>query len=112
LGRGLSAERKKMFFEPSGDKMRLNSKVRSLVSFRHCNLLDSYTLLGKFDLIFCRNVLIYFSPEVKSKILKQFAGALNPDGYLFLGASESITGLSNDFEMIRCNPGIIYRVKK
>ncbi|RCU44598.1 MULTISPECIES: CheR family methyltransferase [Corallincola] len=112
LARGLSPERKRMFFEASGDKMRLNAKVRGLVSFRHCNLLDSYALLGRFDLIFCRNVLIYFSPEVKSKILKQFAGALNPGGHLFLGASESITGLSDDFEMIRCNPGIVYKVKK
>ncbi|GAA5213865.1 protein-glutamate O-methyltransferase [Corallincola platygyrae] len=112
LARGLSPERKRLFFEAAGDKMRLNSKVRGLVNFRHCNLLDSYALLGRFDVIFCRNVLIYFSPEVKSKILKQFAGALNPGGHLFLGASESITGLSDDFEMIRCNPGIVYKVKK
>jgi len=74
-------------------------------------LLDSYTLLGKFDIIFCRNVLIYFSPEVKAKIIKQFAQALNPRGYLFLGASESLTSTNTEFEMIRCNPGIIYRRK-
>ena len=92
--------------------MRLSARVRNLVNFRPANLLESYALLGKFDIIFCRNVLIYFSPDVKAKILKQFAGSLNPGGYLFLGASESITGLSDDFEMIRCNPGILYRVKK
>ena len=113
LARGLSPERKKLFFEKVDEsRMRLNSRVRSLVSFRPCNLLESYALLGKFDLIFCRNVLIYFSPEVKSKILKQFAASLNTGGYLFLGASESITGLSEEFEMLRCNPGIVYRVKK
>jgi chemotaxis protein methyltransferase CheR len=48
---------------------------------------------------------------VKSKIINQFAGALNPGGYLVLGASESITGLTDKFEMIRCNPGIIYKLK-
>lgn len=113
LARGLSPERKKQFFEPLAEgRMRLNAKVRNLVSFRPCNLLESYTLLGKFDIIFCRNVLIYFSPEIKARILKQFAGSLNSGGYLFLGASESITGLSDEFDMVRCNPGIVYRVKK
>jgi chemotaxis protein methyltransferase CheR len=112
LSRGLSPERRSKFFEDSGNgMMRLREPVRKNVSFRHLNLLDSYTLLGKFDIIFCRNVLIYFSPEVKAKIIKQFAQALNPRGYLFLGASESLSTLNSDFEMIRCNPGIIYRKK-
>ena len=112
LARGLSAERKRQFFEPFGEtKMRVNDRVKKLVAFRPFNLLDSYSLLGKFDIIFCRNVLIYFAPEVKSKILNQFAGSLNPGGYLMLGASESLTGLTDRFEMVRCNPGIVYKVK-
>lgn len=112
LGRGLSAERKQKFFTQLPDgKMKVNAPVQQLTSFREFNLLENYSLLGKFDIIFCRNVLIYFSPEVKSKILNQFAAALKPGGYLFLGASESLTGLTDKFEMIRCNPGIIYRVK-
>jgi len=112
LSRGLSPERRSKFFEDSGNgMMRVREPVRKHVTFRHLNLLDSYTLLGKFDIIFCRNVLIYFSPEVKAKIIRQFAQALNPRGYLFLGASESLTSTNSDFEMIRCNPGIIYRRK-
>ncbi len=112
LSRGLSPERRSKFFEDSGNgMMRVREAVRKNVTFRHLNLLDSYTLLGKFDIIFCRNVLIYFSPEVKAKIIKQFAQALNPRGYLFLGASESLTSTNTEFEMIRCNPGIIYRRK-
>ena len=112
LARGLSPERKKLFFEPQGDnKMRISERVRKLTSFRPLNLLESYSLLGKFDIIFCRNVLIYFAPEVKSKILNQFASSLNPGGYLMLGASESLAGLTDKFEMIRCNPGIVYKVK-
>ena len=112
LARGLSPERKRQFFEPFGDnKMRVTERVKKLVSFRPFNLLDNYSLLGKFDIIFCRNVLIYFAPEVKSKILNQFATSLNPGGYLMLGASESLTGLTDRFEMVRCNPGIVYKVK-
>jgi len=112
LGRGLSEERKKKFFtQLPENKMQVNPAVQQLTSFREINLLESYALLGKFDIIFCRNVLIYFSAEVKSKILNQFAAALKPGGYLFLGASESLTRLTDKFEMIRCNPGIIYRVK-
>ena len=112
LARGLSPERKRQFFEPFGDnKMRVTERVKKLVSFRPFNLLDNYSLLGKFDIIFCRNVLIYFAPEVKSKILNQFATSLNPGGYLMLGASESLAGLTDRFEMVRCNPGIVYKVK-
>lgn len=112
LARGLSPERRARFFEECGKgMMRVKDNVRKNVSFRHLNLLDSYTLLGKFDIIFCRNVLIYFSPEVKAKIIRQFAQSLNSRGYLILGASESLSSLNDDFEMLRCNPGIIYRKK-
>jgi chemotaxis protein methyltransferase CheR len=114
LSRGLSDERKRQFFERVNDgsgKMQIKDEVKKMTNFRYYNLLDSYVTLGKFDIIFCRNVLIYFSSDVKSKIINQFAGALNPGGYLILGASESITGLTDKFEMIRCNPGIIYKLK-
>ncbi|MEC6813919.1 protein-glutamate O-methyltransferase [Photobacterium toruni] len=112
LSRGLSAERRKMFFEShSSGGMQVNQRVKQLVNFRTQNLKDSYVLLGKFDIIFCRNVLIYFSPATKIKVLNQLAASLNPGGYLFLGASESLTGLCDRFEMVRCNPGIIYKLK-
>ena len=105
-------ERRQKFFKDSGNGMaQVVEPIRKMVSFRHLNLLDSYALMGKFDIIFCRNVLIYFSPEVKAKIISQFAQALNPKGYLFLGASESMAGLSDSFDMVRCNPGIIYQKK-
>jgi len=114
LSRGLSDERKRQFFNAVNDgsgKFQVKPEVKKLTSFRNYNLLDSYAGLGKFDIIFCRNVLIYFSSEVKSKILNQFASALNPGGYLILGASESLTGLTDKFDMVRCNPGIVYKLK-
>jgi chemotaxis protein methyltransferase CheR len=112
LGRGLSPERRRSFFEDAGDgRMKVKDNVKRLVNFRLQNLMDSYALLGKFDIVFCRNVLIYFSPDMKSKVLNQIANSLNPGGYLLLGASESLTGLTDRFEMVRCNPGIIYKLK-
>lgn len=111
LGRGLSPERRRTFFEDAGDgRMKVKDNVKRLVNFRPQNLMENYTLLGKFDIIFCRNVLIYFSPDMKSQVLNQMAGCLNPGGYLLLGASESLTGLTDKFEMVRCNPGIIYKL--
>ena len=112
LARGLSEERKKLFFE-NGDNgmLKVKDEVKKMVSFRPLNLLNSYSLMGKFDIVFCRNVLIYFSPEIKSQIISQIHDTLNDDGYLFLGASESMSGLNESFNMIRCNPGIIYQKK-
>ena len=112
LGRGLSPERRNNFFEEVGDgRMKVKDNVKRLVNFKPQNLMDSYALLGKFDIIFCRNVLIYFSPDMKSQVLNQMANSLNPGGYLLLGASESLTGLTDRFDMVRCNPGIIYKLK-
>ncbi|RTR39317.1 protein-glutamate O-methyltransferase CheR [Shewanella canadensis] len=112
LGRGLSEERKRQFFSATdAGTMVVKDNVKKFVNFRAHNLLESYTLLGKFDIIFCRNVLIYFAPEAKAKILRQFAAALNPKGILFLGASESIAGLTEEYDMVRCNPGIYYQKK-
>ncbi len=112
LSRGLSAERKRMFFDAGENGMsKVKDSVKTLVNFRQLNLLGSYSLMGRFDIVFCRNVLIYFAPEIKKQILSQIHGVLNKGGYLFLGASESLSGLNQNFEMIRCNPGIVYRKK-
>ncbi len=112
LSRGLSPERKKLFFE-NGDNgmLKVKDSVKKSVNFRQLNLLGSYSLMGRFDIVFCRNVLIYFAPEIKMQILSQIHGVLNPGGYLFLGASESLSNLNQNFEMIRCNPGIVYQKK-
>lgn len=112
LSRGLSLERQRQFFESSGNGMlKVKDVIKKMVSFRQINLLNSYSLLGQFDLVFCRNVLIYFAPELKSKIISQIHGTLKKDCFLFLGASESLSGISQNFNIIRCNPGIIYQKK-
>ena len=65
--------------------------------------------LTLFDIVFCRNVLIYFSADLKVDILRRIHGTLRPGGYLILGASEALTGVKEYYEMVQCNPGIIYR---
>lgn len=112
IGRGLSEERKRNFFTKTPhDTWVVKPELRRMVEFRALNLLDSYALLGKFEIIFCRNVLIYFSADLKKDILKRMHAALKPGGYLILGASESLNGLPDKYEMVQCNPGIIYRAK-
>ncbi|MDX1802375.1 MAG: protein-glutamate O-methyltransferase CheR, partial [Marinobacter sp.] len=111
IGRGLSPERQKNFFTTSANgSWQIKPSIKAMVDFRELNLLERY-MLGKFDLVFCRNVLIYFSAELKRDILTRIHGTLNPGGYLILGASESLNGLPDLYEMVQCHPGIIYRKK-
>lgn len=109
--RGLSEERKKRFFTQKGDRWEIRPEIKARVMFRELNLMQSYALLGRFDIIFCRNVLIYFSTESKKDILSRMARALNPGGYLFLGGSESLASYSDDFETVRMPRGVVYRLK-
>ena len=112
LARGLSSSRESRYFETAANnKKRLVSNIRNQIQFRQLNLKESYNSMGKFDVIFCRNVLIYFSEELKREILNKLAKCLNPSGYLFLGASESASGFCDKLKMVRCNPGIVYQLK-
>jgi chemotaxis protein methyltransferase CheR len=112
MARGLSVERMATFFSRlGGSHYRINNEVKSLVNFQSINLLQSYAHLGKFDIVFCRNVLIYFSPAVKKKILQQIASLLPPDGILFVGASESISSMTDLFVMQRSTHEIYYKKK-
>ena len=111
LARGLSEERKLQYFSPIGDQWQVNANIRQRINFREVNLLQNYASLGKFDVIFCRNVLIYFSTESKKDILDRMASILNPRGFLMLGASESIAQYSDKFEMVRASAGVVYRLK-
>lgn len=111
IGRGLSPERQKQFFTPAmNGSWQIRPQIKSMVEFREMNLLERY-MLGKFDIVMCRNVLIYFSAELKKDILTRIHATLNPGGYLILGASESLNGLPHLYEMVQCHPGIIYRKK-
>ncbi|WP_238066718.1 protein-glutamate O-methyltransferase CheR [Pseudomonas shirazica] len=112
IARGLSQERLQRYFDTKGSgRWAVKPAIRSRVEFRSFNLLDSYASLGKFDVVFCRNVLIYFSAQVKKDILLRIHSTLKPGGYLFLGASEALNGLPDHYQMVQCSPGIIYQAK-
>lgn len=111
IGRGLSPERQRQYFTPAASgSWAIKPEIRRTVEFREINLLERYTH-GRFDIIFCRNVLIYFSADHKKDILSRLHQSLNPGGYLILGASESLNGMPDKYEMVQCQPGIIYRAK-
>jgi len=112
ISRGLSEEFRERYFE-KGDKVwTLKDQVKNMVKFQKFNLQDNFSHLGKQDIIFCRNILIYFSTDFKQDILRRIAQLLRPDGYLFLGASESIIMYTDEYDMIRHAVGLYYRVKQ
>lgn len=110
LGRGLSQDRLKKYFSeiPSGG-WKIKPDIQRRVRFQSLNLLGSYATLGQYDLVFIRNVLIYFSSDVKETILRKIHKQMKKGGYLLVGASESLSSLSDIFEMTNCRPGIIYK---
>ena len=113
LARGLSEERKKRFFDIKGEAWQVKPEIRKRITFSEMNLMKKdYLSMGKFDVIFCRNVLIYFTSELKKEILVRFSQVLEPGGYLCLGASESVTGYVDCFESLRYQGGLVYRLKK
>lgn len=109
---GLTPERRKRFFtETPNQSLKVKRELVQLIQFKHHNLLEGRPLGQKFDVIFCRNVLIYFSADTKRQLLQLFAASLSSGGILFLGASESISGASEYFNMVRCSPGLYYQLK-
>lgn len=110
--RSLQAEQLRRYFNPgNGGLHRLKPMYRTGVTLRPGNLLDgaSYAGAALYDVIFCRNVLIYFSPETVRAALRRFADALCDGGLLLLGHSESVIGVSPSFEPIRLGSSIVYR---
>ena len=101
---GVSEERRRRWFlRGEGDYDGLASvhpRLRELVSILPLNLLHDWPMQGPFDAIFCRNVVIYFDKPTKEKLFKRYAQLLPVGGYLFLGHSESMHGLSNEFDLI------------
>lgn len=112
MSRGLSDERLRLYFDYRLDAWTVKPFVRERIQFRQLNLQDSYGALGKFDIVFCRNVLIYFSSTLKENILRRIHQSLRPGGYLVLGASEALACGGELYEMVQCNPGIVYRARK
>jgi len=96
--RGLPIQKLVKYFTQTGELWQLNPEIRAMVQHRQLNLLQDFSHLGKFDVIFCRNVLIYFDQDTKASIFDRMARMIEPDGVLTLGAAESVVGVTNAFK--------------
>lgn len=92
----------------NNNSMIMSDKLKELIAFKHLNLLDNWPMQGKFDAIFCRNVVIYFDKTTQKKLFTKMTKYLNPNGFLYIGHSENITNVCDDFELIGRT---IYRLK-
>ena len=104
--RGLPIQMLIKYFTQEGDTWKLNSDIRNMVTFRPFNLLNNFVGLGTFDVIYCRNVLIYFDQETKKQVLERMRKVLSDDGTLFLGAAETVLGITDSFRPVRGQRGM------
>jgi chemotaxis protein methyltransferase CheR len=95
--RGLPIQMLVKHFTQNNELWQLSAEIRSMVQFRQLNLLHDFAGLGQFDVIFCRNVLIYFDMEAKVDVLDRMARVIEPDGFLVLGAAETVIGVTDCF---------------
>jgi chemotaxis protein methyltransferase CheR len=104
--RGLPIQLLVKYFKQQGDKWQVDPALRAMVQFRSFNLLDDPAPFGRFDVVFCRNVLIYFDQPTKAKVLDRLARMLPSDGYLYLGGAETVLGICDRLQPLTDNRGI------
>jgi len=108
--RGLPIQMMMKHFKQKDDLWQISDKIRSMVTFREHNLMDQPTMFGKFDVVFIRNVLIYFDQPTKSQVLDRVSSVMNPGGYMLLGAAETVIGISKKFEAVKERRGLYQAV--
>jgi chemotaxis protein methyltransferase CheR len=96
--RGLPIQLLVKYFKQTGEMWQINPEIRSMIQYKPLNLLQDFSSMGKFDIVFCRNVLIYFDQEMKTQIFGRLAKCTEPDGFLALGAAETVVGLTDAFK--------------
>jgi chemotaxis protein methyltransferase CheR len=104
--RGLPIQMLVKHFTQTGDTWQISPEIRAMVQYRPLNLLADFSHLGTFDVVFCRNVLIYFDQETKIGVLNRIAKLLTPDGFLVLGAAETVVGLTDAFKPLHDKRGL------
>lgn len=106
IQRGLSVKRLITYFTQENENWRICERLRRMVKFRVFNLLDDYGVFGEMDIIFCRNVLLYFEPQTKARVLERLSGTLAPDGYLVVGTAEIPHEITTSFERLPGTRGL------
>jgi chemotaxis protein methyltransferase CheR len=104
--RGLPINMLVKYFKQNGDKWQIDQKLRNMIQFREFNLLQDPGTLGQFDVVLCRNVLIYFDQSTKSGVLDRIAKLLAADGVLYLGGAETVLGVSDKFAPLPGQRGV------
>lgn len=98
------------YFVQEGEKWRIKDEIRAMVFFKRMSLLLPFGGLGKFDVIFCRNVAIYFNPEDRQNLFHKIAQILELDGYLIIGSTESLAGIYPQFQPKRHLRSVFYQL--
>jgi chemotaxis protein methyltransferase CheR len=111
IERGLTKKILQKYFVPNGGNWRICDEIRAMVAFDKQNILKPFNGMGKVDIIFCRNVAIYFKLEDRKRLFESIADVLEPDGYLIVGSTESLGGISSVFESKRYLRTIYYQLK-
>ena len=111
IERGLPKDRLQRYFSAEGSTWKVNDEIRSMATFRKFNLTHPFSTIGKFDVIFCRNVAIYFTLEDRKKLFAKIADVLEPDGFLIIGSTESLTGVCPRFIPKRHLKSIFYQLR-
>jgi chemotaxis protein methyltransferase CheR len=104
--RGLPIQLLVKYFKQIGELWQINADIRAMVQHRQLNLLHDFSQLGQFDVIFCRNVLIYFDQDTKTSVFGRLARAIETDGFLVLGAAETVVGLTEAFKPVADRRGL------
>ncbi len=104
--RGLPVTMLVKYFKQEGENWHINDDIKKMVRYQTTNLLEPFTMLGKFDLILCRNVLIYFDKPDKSDVMNRLAKSTADDGFLMLGAAETVLGLSDAWKPLKTTQGL------
>ncbi len=104
--RGLPIQLLLKYFKKNGDLWQIDAGLRAMVQYREFNLLGDLRSLGTFDVVYCRNVLIYFDQPTKSRVLEQISRIIADDGVLFLGGAETVLGISDKFKPVPGQRGV------
>lgn len=111
VNRGLPAPLLLKYFDRDGMTWQIKPEIRSNASFTKLNLIERWPTLPQMDIVFLRNVLIYFSPDTKREILRKVRQVMSPHAILFLGAAETTMGLDTSFERVEVSQSVFYRLK-
>jgi len=111
VGRGLGIDIRDKYFSAVGGGWQIRDEIRAMVSFKTFNLMDDFSTLGKFDIVFCRNVAIYFTERDRISLFGRIERTLERGGYVIVGAMESLSGVCPQFESKRYVRGVYYQSK-